>query len=137
MDCREYQLNVEKIFRYALQIAPEQKIVYAPPRFGEIEYTYREFAERVNRLGNFLEELGVKAAASDYEMDTRAAVMDWNTTRYQELMVRGADVRSDTLHGQHKAGPGGDKFHRLELPAVPSSNSPDGEQHKKGRGDER
>ncbi len=86
MDCREYQLNVEKIFRYALQIAPEQKIVYAPPRFGEIEYTYREFAERVNRLGNFLEELGVKAAAGDYEMGTRVAVMDWNTTRYQELM---------------------------------------------------
>jgi len=86
MECREYQLTVDKILHYALQIAPEQKMVYAPPNFEKKEFTYMEFAERVSRLGNVLEELGVKRGRGDYEMGTRVAVMDWNSIRYQELM---------------------------------------------------
>ncbi|WP_456328917.1 AMP-binding protein [Archaeoglobus sp.] len=86
MICRDYQLTVDKIFYYSQQIAPDQKLVYAPPSYPSKEFTYTEFAERVNRLGNFLETLGVKRGKEKWGMGTRVAVMDWNSIRYQELM---------------------------------------------------
>lgn len=86
MDFRDFQLTVDKIFLYAQQIAPEQRLIYVPPNQPEREFKYIEFAERVNRLGNLLEFLDVKRASEKWEMGTRVAVMDWNSIRYQELM---------------------------------------------------
>ncbi len=86
MICRDYQLTVDKIFFYAQQIAPKQKLVYAPPGVQEKVFTYSEFADRVNKLGNLLESLGAERGREKWEMGTRVAVMDWNSIRYQELM---------------------------------------------------
>ena len=86
MICRDYQLTVDKIFFYAQQIAPKQKLVYAPPGVQEKVFTYSEFADRVNKLGNLLESLGAEGGREKWEMGTRVAVMDWNSIRYQELM---------------------------------------------------
>ena len=86
MICRDYQLTVDKIFFYAQQIAPKQKLVYSPPGVQEKVFTYSEFADRVNKLGNLLESLGAEGGREKWEMGTRVAVMDWNSIRYQELM---------------------------------------------------
>jgi fatty-acyl-CoA synthase len=52
--------------------APDQQIVYADKRL-----TYREFEERVARLGSALAALGVRHGHT-------VAVMDWDTNRYLE-----------------------------------------------------
>ena len=83
---KDYQLTIDKIFRHGLHVAPDQKLVYAPPNLPKREYTYRDFAERVGRLGTVLEDLAVKRAERPWEMGSRVAVMDWNTIRFQELM---------------------------------------------------
>ncbi len=83
---KEYQLTIDKILNYGLFIAPEQKLIYAPAGLPKKEYTYVEYADRVSRLGYVLEELGVKRAEKPWEMGTRVAIMDWNSSRYQELL---------------------------------------------------
>ncbi|MHA1593632.1 MAG: AMP-binding protein [Candidatus Baldrarchaeia archaeon] len=83
---KEYQLTIDKILQYGLFIAPEQKLVYAPANLPRKEFTYMDFADRVNRLGAVLEELGVKRADGPWKMGTRVAIMDWNSIRYQELL---------------------------------------------------
>ncbi|MFQ5758704.1 MAG: AMP-binding protein [Candidatus Bathyarchaeia archaeon] len=83
---KDYQLTVDKILRYALYVAPDQKLVYAPPNLPKVEFTYSEFAERVNRLGVALEHFGVKRAEKPWEMGTRVAVMGWNMIKFMELM---------------------------------------------------
>jgi len=83
---KDYQLTIDKILRYGLYIAPDQKLVYAPPNLPKVEFTYSKFADRVNKLGIALEKFGVKRAEKPWEMGTRVAVMDWNTIRFQELM---------------------------------------------------
>jgi len=77
---------VDKIFYYAQQIAPKQKLVYAPPNVPKVEFTYTDFAKRVNRLGNLLESFDVERSKGPWKMGTRVAVMDWNSIRYMELM---------------------------------------------------
>ena len=83
---KEYQLTIDKIFKYGLFAAPDQKLIYAPAGLPKVEFTYRDFAKRVNKLAWALEKLGVKRGEKEWEMGTRVAVMDWNTIRYQELM---------------------------------------------------
>ncbi len=85
-DFKDYQLTIGKILRTGLYAAPDQKLIYAPPNLPKREFTYTEFAERVNRLGFILEKFGVKSAEKPWSMGTRVAVMDWNTIRFQELM---------------------------------------------------
>ncbi len=84
MDCIDYQLTVDKILNYAVQIAPEREMIYAPANFPPKSITYREFATRVDKLGSVLEKIGVETKNGG--MGTKVAVMDWNTIRYQELM---------------------------------------------------
>ncbi|MGC8620396.1 MAG: AMP-binding protein [Caldisphaera sp.] len=86
LDFRDYQLNVGKILEYGHMIAPNQKIIYAPPNLPIKEYTYRDLYQRVNALGAFFEGLGIKRAEKPREFGGKIAVMDWNTSRYLELM---------------------------------------------------
>jgi fatty-acyl-CoA synthase len=86
VDFRDYQLTIDKILRYGIMIAPEQLIEYAPPKLPIKQYTYGEFYERVNKLGYVLEEFGLRRAERPKDMGSRVAVMDWNSTRYLELM---------------------------------------------------
>ncbi|MEB3797564.1 MAG: AMP-binding protein [Caldisphaeraceae archaeon] len=83
---RDYQLTIDKILNYSLFIAPKQKIIYSPPGHRKVEYTYKEFVARINKLGNILEMLGAKRASKAWEMGTRVAIMDWNSSRYLELL---------------------------------------------------
>ena len=55
---KDYQLTIDKIYEYGLYAAPDRKLIYAPPGIPKVEYTYTEFARRVNRLGEALEKLG-------------------------------------------------------------------------------
>jgi len=82
---KDYQLTIDKILNYSLFIAPKQKIVYSPPNHKKVEYTYKDFVTRVNKLGNILEMFGTKRASKAWEMGTRVAIMDWNSNRYLEL----------------------------------------------------
>jgi fatty-acyl-CoA synthase len=83
---KDYQLTIDKIYEYGLYAAPDRKLIYAPPGLPKVEYTYTEFARRVNKLGEALEKLGVNRAHKPWEMGTRVAIMEWNTTRFQELL---------------------------------------------------
>jgi fatty-acyl-CoA synthase len=82
----DYQLTIDKILRYGLFIAPDQKIIYAPAGLPRKEYTYAEYVDRVNKLGTALEKMGVNGGEKPWEMGSRVAVMEWNTSRYQELL---------------------------------------------------
>jgi fatty-acyl-CoA synthase len=73
----DYQLNLSTIIRHATRNFPEQEIVTWYPT-GVHRYTYKECYERVKRLANALEGLGVKVG-------DRIGVLEWNTYRYCEL----------------------------------------------------
>lgn len=81
-----YQLTIDEILKYAKFVAPDRKLVHAPPELPPREFTYSEFDKRVKAVGNFLNHLGVKRAKEPREMGTKVAVMDWNSIRYQELL---------------------------------------------------
>ncbi|MEM0266805.1 MAG: fatty acid--CoA ligase [Archaeoglobaceae archaeon] len=69
----DYQLLIKHILESGVNYAPKQEIVYRDLR----RYTYTDLYERVCRLANALEELGVKKG-------TRVAVLDWDSHRYLE-----------------------------------------------------
>ncbi|MEE3502664.1 fatty acid--CoA ligase [Acidiphilium acidophilum] len=69
----EYQLLIKQILKMPLAQASRRQIVYR----GVERFTYPQFVERVNRLGNALDALGA-------EIGTRIAVMDWDSHRYLE-----------------------------------------------------
>lgn len=87
MAYRQYGLTIDKIFHEGLWIAPEQKLAYSPANQPSIEFTYMDFGDRVNRLGAALEKFGVKRAEKPWEMGTRVSIIDWNSIRYQELLL--------------------------------------------------
>jgi fatty-acyl-CoA synthase len=68
-----YPLLIKRLLEAGLRRAPRQEIVYADKR----RLTYREFAERVNRLAAGISSLGVRPGNT-------VAVMDWDTHRYLE-----------------------------------------------------
>ncbi len=69
----DYPLIIKKLLTTALATAPEQQIVYR----DRWRTTYRETAERVNRVADALAAFGVGSG------DT-VAVMDWDSHRYLE-----------------------------------------------------
>jgi len=73
----EYQLNVTTILRHAVRNFAGQEIV-SRTFDGVFRYTYKDAYERIQRLANALESLGVKPA-------DRVGVLDWNSYRYIEL----------------------------------------------------
>ena len=68
----EPPLVINRILEAGVQKAPAQTITY-----GDRDFTYREFEERVHRLAGALAAQGIKPG------DT-VAVMDWDTNRYLE-----------------------------------------------------
>ena len=68
----EPPLVINRILEAGVGKAPEQTITY-----GDRDFTYREFEERVHRLAGALAAQGIKPG------DT-VAVMDWDTNRYLE-----------------------------------------------------
>ncbi len=69
-----YPLIIKQLFLAPLVNNPDQKIVYR----DQLTITYRTWKERVNRLANALNSLGVKPG------DT-VAVMEWDSHRYLEM----------------------------------------------------
>jgi len=69
----DYQLLIKQILKMPVAQASRREIVYR----GVERFTYPQFVERVNRLGNTLRTLGAG-------MGTRIAVMDWDSHRYLE-----------------------------------------------------
>ncbi len=68
-----YQLLIKHIFESGVRYAPKQEVVYR----DLVRYTFSDIYERVHRLANALESLGVKKG-------TRVAVLDWDSHRYLE-----------------------------------------------------
>ena len=68
-----YQLNIKKIMKTPLIYSPGREIVYSDKH----RYTYRDFNERIGRLANGLDQLGIRCA------DT-VAVFDYDSHRYLE-----------------------------------------------------
>ena len=73
----DYQLNVTTILRHAVRNFAGQEIV-SRTSDGIFRYTYKDAYERIQRLANALENLGIKPA-------DRVGVLDWNSYRYIEL----------------------------------------------------
>jgi fatty-acyl-CoA synthase len=69
----EYPLIIKQLLITPLRQYADQEIVYRDQK----RFTYRQFGERLARLGSALQTLGVKHG------DT-VAVMDWDTNRYLE-----------------------------------------------------
>ncbi|MEM2070520.1 MAG: fatty acid--CoA ligase [Archaeoglobaceae archaeon] len=69
----DYQLLIRHILEYGVNYAPKQEIVYRDLH----RYTYKDLYNRVHRLANALEELGVKKG-------TRIGVLEWDSHRYLE-----------------------------------------------------
>ncbi len=68
-----YPLIIKKLLNTPLIYSPDQEIVYR----DKLRYTYRDLNERIHRLANGLEKLGVKAG------DT-VAVFDYDSNRFLE-----------------------------------------------------
>jgi fatty-acyl-CoA synthase len=69
----EYQLILKHILESGVRWAPKQEIVYR----DLVRYTYSDMYERVHRLANALENLGVKEG-------DKVAVLEWDSHRYLE-----------------------------------------------------
>ncbi len=69
----DYDLQIKKILEYPVYRVPEKEIIYR----DQVRYTYEDLYERVQRLANALEQIGVE------EGDT-IAVLDWDSHRYLE-----------------------------------------------------
>ena len=68
-----YPLTIRELLLTGVRRAPDQQIVYADKR----RLTYREFEERIGRLGSALADLGVRHGHT-------VALMDWDSHRYLE-----------------------------------------------------
>lgn len=68
-----YPLLIKSLLSTPLIYSPDQEIIYR----DSVRYNYKTFGERVCRLANMLEKIGIKQG------DT-VAVMDWDSHRYLE-----------------------------------------------------
>ncbi|MBI4187067.1 MAG: long-chain-fatty-acid--CoA ligase [Chloroflexi bacterium] len=73
----DFPLNVTTILRHAVRNYAGQKIVSRTPG-GIFRYTFKDSYERIQRLANALEALGIRQG-------DRVGVLEWNTYRYHEL----------------------------------------------------
>ena len=74
----DYQLNITAIIKNAARNFGSQSLVVMKPDGAAFSYTYTEAYERIKRLANALNKLGI--APGD-----RIGVLDWNTNRHYEL----------------------------------------------------
>ena len=73
----DYPLNVTTILKHAVRNFAGQEIVSRTLN-SIFRYTYKDAYERIKRLANVLESLGIKPG-------DRVGVLEWNTYRYIEL----------------------------------------------------
>jgi fatty-acyl-CoA synthase len=73
----DYPLHVTTILKHAVRNFAGQEII-SRTAGGIFRYTYRDAYERIQRLANALEGLGIKPG-------DRVGVLEWNTCRYFEL----------------------------------------------------
>ena len=73
MAAYNYPLIIKQLLLTPLRQQPQQEIVYR----GTTRLTYREFGNRVGRLGSALTQLGMRPGQT-------IAVMDWDSHRYLE-----------------------------------------------------
>jgi fatty-acyl-CoA synthase len=76
----DYQLNTISVLRHASAVYPEVEVASRREDGSIFRYSYKEAHERVCRLANCLEQLGVRPG-------DRVGVMDWNTYRHFELYM--------------------------------------------------
>jgi len=74
MSVYNHQLIIKHLLEYGVYKGPKKETVYR----DILRYTWADFYERVKKLANALQELGV-------ERGTKVAVLDWDTHRYLEL----------------------------------------------------
>ncbi|MFG1519809.1 MAG: fatty acid--CoA ligase [Thermoplasmataceae archaeon] len=70
---RKYELTLSNLLRNAVERNPNQLISYR----GKLNFTYREFLDRVEHLAKSLIRLGLQKG-------DKVAVIDWDTNRYLE-----------------------------------------------------
>ena len=73
----DYQLNMINLIKHGARNFARQEIV-TKKASGIFRYTYRDAYERIQRLANALDSLGV-------EIGDRVGVLEWNTNRYYEM----------------------------------------------------
>ncbi|MGC8663365.1 MAG: fatty acid--CoA ligase [Thermoplasmata archaeon] len=73
MTAYKYQLNIRNILPPTLRNFPDQEIVYQDLK----KFTFREFYDRIGRIGSALINLGVRPG-------DKVAVLDWDTNHYME-----------------------------------------------------
>ena len=73
----DYQLNMINIIKHGARNWAKQEIV-TKKADGLLRYTYKDAYERIKRLANALNGLGV-------EIGDRIGVLEWNTNRYYEM----------------------------------------------------
>lgn len=88
-ECYNYQLLIKHLLETPLFFAPEQEIVYR----DKVRLTYRQMNERIHRLANGLEKLGVKKG------DT-VCVFDYDSHRYLECFFA-IPMMGAVLHTQN------------------------------------
>ena len=82
----EYPLIIKQLLITPLRQFPDQEIVYR----DTLRFTYRQFGERVRRLGSALGTLGVGQG-------TTVAVMDWDS----RMFLCGPDDGRNPDDGEH------------------------------------
>lgn len=76
----DYQLNTISVLRFASEVYPEVEVASRRDDGTLFRYSYQAAYERVCRLANALDRLGIRPG-------DRVGVMDWNTYRHFELYM--------------------------------------------------
>ena len=82
----EYQLSLKPMLEYAAFNFPREEIVYRDIS----RYNYAKYYERVQRLANVLDKLGI-------DKGDMVGIMDWNTHRFLEAYF-GVPCRGSVMH---------------------------------------
>ncbi|MGC8490650.1 MAG: long-chain fatty acid--CoA ligase [Syntrophobacteraceae bacterium] len=94
----DYQLNTISVLRHASSVYPEVEIASRREDGTIFRYCYREAYERVCRLANGLQRLGIKPG-------DRVGVMDWNTYRHFELYMAVSGIGAVMLQMNPRLAP--------------------------------
>jgi fatty-acyl-CoA synthase len=94
----DYQLNTISVLRHACAVYPEVEVASRRDDGSIFRYTYLEAYQRVCRLANALERLGVRPG-------DRVGVMDWNTYRHFELYMAVSGIGAVVLQMNPRLAP--------------------------------